>query len=148
MISKFVKLIGTGFGTGYFPVAPGTAGSLAALILIFLFPLTHLAWLVISSVVFIGGIWISGLIESDTRKDPSEVVIDEFVGQWVSLLFLPRHPAIFIAGFFLFRIFDIIKPFPANISQNINGGLGIMLDDLLAGIYTNLCLQLAVYLFF
>jgi phosphatidylglycerophosphatase A len=148
MISKIVNLLGTGFGTGYAPIAPGTVGSLAALILFIILPFTHLTWLSISVLVFLGGIWISDVIESTTEKDPQEIVIDEFVGQWVSLLFLPRHPVIFIAGFVLFRVFDIIKPFPANISQKINGGLGIMLDDIWAGIYSNLTLQVIVYFYF
>jgi phosphatidylglycerophosphatase A len=148
MIAKLIQFIGTGFGTGYVPIAPGTAGSLLALLFYFLFPFTPVTWLIISIIVFLAGIWISGIIESNTRKDPSEVVIDEFVGQWVSLLFLPRYPLIYIGGFFLFRFFDIVKPFPANVSQKINGGFGIMLDDICAGVYANFSLQLIVYLFY
>jgi phosphatidylglycerophosphatase A len=142
MKDRLIYLLGTGFGCGYSPIAPGTIGSLVAILLFVLIPLSHIYWLIIALLTFLVGIRISGYIEVNTEKDPGIIVIDEYVGQWISLLFLPRSISVFLAGFFLFRFFDIVKPFPANISQRIEGGLGVMLDDVWAGIYTNLVLQI------
>ena len=76
--------------------------------------------------------------------DPSEVTIDEVVGMWISLFLLPKKIFVVIAAFFLFRIFDIIKPFPARKFDDMHGGFGIMMDDVIAGMYTNIILQLAI----
>jgi phosphatidylglycerophosphatase A len=92
--------------------------------------------------MFFLGIWVSGEVEKNEGKDPQVVVIDEFVGQWIALLFLPRILWIFISGFVIFRILDIIKPFPAADLEEIEGGRGILLDDVIAGIYTNFALHL------
>ena len=139
---KLKYLLATGFGIGYSPFAPGTIGSLAALLLFIFIPLDDYIWLAISTIMFIIGIWVSGTVEKEKGKDPSIVVIDEFVGQWVALLFLPRNLWIIIVGFIVFRILDIIKPFPAADLEELEGGSGIMLDDLIAGIYTNMALHL------
>jgi phosphatidylglycerophosphatase A len=139
-------ILATGFGSGYAPIAPGTAGSLLALILYILFPLTPWWWLGITLLTAIIGIPTGTYVEGQTKKDPGIVVIDEMAGQWLSLLFLPRTIPVFIAGFLLFRILDIVKPFPANSSQNLKGGLGIMLDDLIAGIYTNILIWIGLWL--
>lgn len=140
--NKLKYTLATGFGTGYFPFASGTVGSLAALLLFIILPLDDYIWLIISIVIFFVGIWVSGAVEKDEGKDPGIVVIDEFVGQWVALIFLPRTFWIFVAGFLLFRLLDIIKPFPAADLEEIEGGTGIMLDDIIAGIYTNIALHL------
>ena len=97
-------------------------------------------------VTFFIGTWVSQAVESDKGKDPGIVVIDEFVGQWVTLLFLPRIPLIFISGFFLFRIIDILKPFPARKMEDLKGGPGIMLDDLVSGIYANIGLRIILWI--
>jgi phosphatidylglycerophosphatase A len=144
MIKRLKYLIATGFGTGYSPFASGTVGSLAALFLFILFPFDDYLWLAISIVMFVIGIWTSGTIEKEKGKDPGIVVIDEFVGQWIALIFLPRTLWIFVAGFLLFRILDIIKPFPAADLEEIEGGIGIMLDDLIVAIYTNIALHLTL----
>jgi phosphatidylglycerophosphatase A len=94
------------------------------------------------------GIWASNTVETETGKDPGIVVIDEYVGQWISLLFLPRTIWIFIAAFILFRILDILKPFPAAKFEEIRGGAGIMLDDLIAGIYSNILIHLVIFLIY
>jgi phosphatidylglycerophosphatase A len=83
-------------------------------------------------------------VEKDKGKDPGIVVIDEFVGQWIALLFLPRTFWIFVAGFIVFRILDIIKPFPAADLEELEGGVGIMLDDVIAAIYTNMAIHLTL----
>lgn len=143
MILRLLKYtLATGFGVGYSPFIPGTVGSLAALVIYIALPFNHTTWLLISIIIFFIGTWTSGDIEKDKGKDPGIVIIDEFVGQWIALLFLPRIFWIFLIGFMVFRILDIIKPFPAAKFEKIKGGFGIMLDDVVAGIYTNLILQL------
>ena len=143
-IKKLKYIIATGFGTGYSPYIPGTIGSLAALLLFIFIPIDSYSWLAISVIMFFLGIWVSGTVEKDKGKDPGIVVIDEFVGQWIALLFLPKTVWIFIAGFLVFRILDIIKPFPAADLEELDGGIGIMLDDIIAGIYTNMALHLTL----
>jgi len=143
-LKKLKYILATGFGTGYSPYASGTIGSLAALLLFILIPLDDYLWLAISVIMFIIGIWVSETVEKDKGKDPGIVVIDEFVGQWIALLFLPRTIWIFLAGFIVFRILDIIKPFPAADLEELEGGVGIMLDDVIAAIYTNMAIHLTL----
>lgn len=137
-------ILATGFGTGYSPYASGTAGSLAALLIFIFIPLSDYIWLGIIILMFIIGIWASETVERERGTDPAIVVIDEFVGQWIALLFLPQMVWIFVADFLVFRLLDIIKPFPAADLEELGGGLGIMLDDLIAGIYTNIALHLTL----
>jgi phosphatidylglycerophosphatase A len=141
---KLKYILATGFGVGYVPYVPGTIGSFVALLLFIFIPLDHFIWLAISIIFFLIGIWASGSVEKEKGKDPGIVVIDEYVGQWIALLFLPRILWIFIAGFIIFRFLDIIKPFPAADLEEIDGGSGIMFDDMIAGIYTNMALQLTL----
>lgn len=143
-LKKLKYILATGFGCGYAPYIPGTIGSLVALLLFIFIPLQDYIWLAISIIMFFIGIWVSGTVEKDKGKDPGIVVIDEFVGQWIALLFLPRILWIFIASFFVFRILDIIKPFPAADLEELDGGIGIMLDDIIVAIYTNMALQLTL----
>ncbi len=143
-VKKLKYIFATGFGCGYAPYIPGTVGSLVALLLFIFIPLQDYIWLAISIIMFFIGIWVSGTVEKDKGKDPGIVVIDEFVGQWIALLFLPRILWIFIASFFVFRILDIIKPFPAADLEELDGGIGIMLDDIIVAIYTNMALQLTL----
>ena len=143
-VKKLKYIFATGFGIGYAPYIPGTIGSLVALLLFIFIPFQDYIWLAIIIIMFFIGIWVSGTVEKDKGKDPGIVVIDEFVGQWIALLFLPRILWIFIAGFFVFRILDIIKPFPAADLEELDGGIGIMLDDIIVAIYTNVALQLTL----
>ena len=136
-----VYTLGTGFGSGYAPIAPGTAGSLLALIIYFLFPLNSFYWLTISIMLFFAGVWAGFKIEKDKGEDPGLVVIDEMVGQWLTVLFLPPTLVTLLTGFILFRLFDIFKPYPVNKSQKLKGGWGIMIDDVLAGIYATIILH-------
>ncbi len=145
-LKKLKYLLATGLGSGYIPYFPGTWGSIFALVIYIFVPLNDLTWLIICIVTFFIGTWASTAVESDLGKDPGIVVIDEFVGQWVTLLFLPRIPLIFITGFFLFRILDIFKPFPARKMENFKGGAGIMLDDLVSGIYANIGLHIMLWI--
>ncbi len=143
-LKKLKYIFATGFGIGYIPYIPGTIGSLVALLLFIFIPFQDYIWLAISIIMFLLGVWVSGTVEKDKGKDPGIVVIDEFVGQWIALLFLPRILWIFIVSFFVFRILDIIKPFPAADLEELDGGIGIMLDDIIVAIYTNMALQLTL----
>jgi phosphatidylglycerophosphatase A len=142
MIKRFlIYTIGTGFGSGYIPVAPGTAGSLLALFIFYIFPTDSVYWLLICVLFFFVGVWSSSEIEKDKGEDPGLVVVDEIVGQWLALIFLPISWITLLIGFILFRVFDIWKPYPINRSQKLKSGWGIMVDDVIAGVYANIVLQ-------
>ena len=146
-IPIIIKFFGTGFFSGFFPIAPGTFGSIIA-VLIYLIPGFEHFYIIGSAIVlfFIIGIYTSGKIENLIGHDPSIVVIDEFVGMWLSLIFISKLWYFILIAFLLFRIFDIIKIFPANIIDRKNGGFAIMFDDVIAGIYTNIILQILLYI--
>ena len=143
--------IATVLGIGYLPIAPGTWASLAVVTLVgFLTLLVNdtstLLLLGFFGVTFLGT-WAANSVVSDLGdSDPSQVVIDEVAGIWLSLIFLPKEIIWFLSAFILFRILDIYKPFIINRVQHIKGGMGIMLDDILAGILTRLILAV-VYSF-
>ncbi|MGO8733701.1 MAG: phosphatidylglycerophosphatase A [Terriglobia bacterium] len=137
--------IATGLGSGYFPVAPGTAGSALGLALVIAFRQTSLDALglavtlaVCAALLFVVGVWSAGKAEKVFgRVDPGQVVIDEVVGQIITFVATPRVSWIgLIAGFILFRAFDIVKPFPARRAERLPGGWGIMVDDVVAGLYS------------
>lgn len=147
--SKLARLIASFFYTGFAPVAPGTFGSLAAFV--FYFPLLYLnsRLIYIATVVVISGIgiWAAGRAEKDSRiVDPSFVVIDEVAGQLITLFLVPFSWINVVAAFLLFRILDIIKPFPGRRAEHLPGGWGIMTDDIIAGVYGCLLIHLALYL--
>lgn len=132
-------LVSSVFGVGYLPKAPGTWGSLAALP--FAWVIATMAGpaglLTATAVVFVLGVWASGSFTRRTgRKDPGMIVIDEVAGQWLTLVVAPVDPYYYLAGFVLFRIADITKPWPASwADRKLGGGLGVMLDDVFAGAY-------------
>jgi phosphatidylglycerophosphatase A len=140
------KLVATGLGSGYSPVAPGTAGSLVGLLLFL--PLAGRAfWIQLSAVVAVTilGVLAGGRLATMLgAKDPGVVVIDEVAGQWITFLALPMTPVTAVAGFLLFRAMDIRKPWPARALERLPGGLGIMADDVAAGIYAHLLLRLGL----
>lgn len=148
MNERFVKILAVGFGSGFSPLAPGTAGTLVGIPLYWVFSFfswpiwmitvlafTFLAWRVADEAERIFG-----------RKDAPCIVIDEIAGlQWTLFLVSPTvlHVAL---GFLLFRLFDIVKPFPARLFENrLPGGCGVVADDLAAGVYANLVLQVLIY---
>ena len=141
-----ILFLATGAYAGYVPVAPGTAGSLVGLG-VYAAAARHLSaagLLFLIAALFLVGSWAAHRAESYfAEKDPGAIVIDEVAGMLVSLWALPIGPAGWIAGFFLFRAFDIVKPFPIRtLERRIPGGVGVMFDDVLAGVYTNLSLRL------
>ena len=117
-------------------MASGTVGSLVTLIALWLIPFTTLALLVTLAIVTLVGIWAGSRVErAIDAKDPGIIVIDEVAGMLMSVLFLPRTIPVLVTAFLLFRLFDIWKPFPARQLQEMHGGVGVMLDDLIAGAY-------------
>ena len=146
-INFFEKFIGSGFYTGYFPIASGTVGSLGA-ILIYMIPgFENLFIIIPATLIFIVyGIYLGTKFEAQYGKDPAECTVDEFVGTWISLIALPKTVWIIVAAFFLWRILDIIKPPPARNLERLKGGLGIMIDDVISGLYTLIIMHLVVYL--
>ncbi len=141
-------LIATGLGAGYSPVAPGTAGSLLAVVgFYFLAPPLALHLLLVM-LIFLLGVYVSHQVEKEKGDDPSLIVVDEIAGQAVSLLFLPPDWRLYLLAFLFFRLYDIVKPPPINRSQSIPHGWGVMVDDVLAGIYALLSVQFIRWLFF
>ncbi|MCS7013014.1 MAG: phosphatidylglycerophosphatase A [Chloroherpetonaceae bacterium] len=140
-MKRFLALVfGTGFGTGYLRYATGTFGSLLALGLYWAVPqLSEPAWLGGAILVFfVIGLWSGEILEMEYGRDPREATIDEIVGQWIAVLFLPRTCLATALAFALFRLFDVIKPEPVHKLQRLPAGWGIMMDDVVAGIYANL----------
>ncbi len=135
--------IGSGFLTGYSPVASGTVASALAAAIYFLIPGFEGPYVIMPITVafFLLGIRSADKMERYYGNDPAEVTVDEFVGMWLSLFLLPKTLLLTIAGFFIFRLLDILKPFPARRFEQEGGGFGIMMDDVIAGFYTNLLLH-------
>ena len=138
------KAMGSGFFTGYIKVASGTFGSAAALALYWFIPgMENWKLLLLLSVLFsVYGFYVGGLFEKAYGKDPSECTIDEVAGMWISLLFLPKNFLVAVITFFLWRAIDIVKPSPARQAEALPGGYGIMMDDIIGGLYTCIIMNL------
>ena len=149
MILQLNKIIGSGFLSGYFPFAPGTIGSIVALG-IFLIPGFENIYIIlpITIICFIIGIPLGDYFEKLYGKDPKQFTLDEFVGTWITFMFIPKSFILIIIGFALWRLLDIIKPYPANRLESLNGGLGIMLDDVASGMYSLLIMYIFKVLFY
>jgi len=139
-----IKIISTFFFVGYLPLVPGTFGSLAAILLYYLIK-GEIFWNLGLILTFCAaGFFSAGRAERELfkKKDPKYVVIDEVSGMLIALAFLPFNTGVIIAGFIIFRLLDTLKPYPIHLIQEKKGSLGIMADDIIAGIYTNIILQL------
>ena len=137
--------IATGGYSGYAPAVPGTAGSVVGLALYALVRVTggSLLELLVLLVVVATGIWAATVGERHfQQKDPGAVVIDEVAGMLVTLLWIPLTWQGALAGFVMFRLFDIVKPFPARSAERLPGGWGVMTDDLVAGVYAHVAVRL------
>jgi phosphatidylglycerophosphatase A len=138
--------LATWFGTGLLPFAPGTWASLVALP--FAWALIRLGgpWLLLAAtaVVFGLGLWAADRYMAATGEhDPSAVVIDEIAGQWLTLCLAPLHPLAYLLGFVLFRITDVLKPWPVGwLDRRVGGAFGVMIDDLAAAVYAGFALWL------
>lgn len=145
-LAVFVATVGY---CGFFPFAPGTVGSAAGLVVYLLVWWTQSTLVEAGLIagVFAVGIWAATAAEHYFGGiDPGPVVIDEVLGMLVTLAFMPVGLATALAGFVLFRIFDVIKPYPAGRFEQLHGGLGVMADDAMAAVYANLSLRAVVYL--
>lgn len=139
-----VHFLAFGLGSGAAPWAPGTFGTLAAVPLWYLLAQTSLpVYLTLTLVAFVIGIWLCGRTSRDLGvHDHGGIVWDEFVGYWITMIAVPVDWIWALLGFVLFRLFDIWKPWPIRpIDRHVHGGLGIMLDDVLAGVFAALVLQ-------
>ena len=137
------------FYVGFIPIIPGTFGSLASFVVYFLLRLVPGWQFYVGAIILLVGIgiWSAGRAERDSGiVDPSFVVIDEVAGQLITLFLIPFSWTNLVLGFLIFRALDIVKPFPARRAERLPGGWGIMIDDVLAGIYGNLLLQLGLWL--
>lgn len=144
-----MHFIACGFGTGASPWAPGTVGTLAGVALYIpmaLAGLSLLTYLLIVLVGFVAGVWICDVTSRDFGEhDHSGIVWDEVIGYWITMTAIPFDWKWVIAGFVLFRIFDVIKPWPIrDIDRKVGGGFGVMIDDVLAGVYAWVILFLLV----
>ncbi len=147
-MNQFALFVASFGYVGFFPIAPGTAGSLAALALFALvrwvgLPAFELGMIV---AVLVVGIWAAnGAERALDRKDPGPVVIDEVLGMLITLALLPVSLTGVLLGFLLFRLFDVVKPYPAGRMERLPGGYGIMLDDAMAGIYSYFVLRFCMW---
>ena len=143
-MSTLARLIATAGYCGNVPIAPGTAGSAAGIALLVLVRSSGSAGLeaLVLGVLVAAGVWAASAAERDFRqKDPPAVVIDEVAGMWLTLLWLPVGWVGALAGFLAFRLFDIVKPYPARAAERLPGGWGVMADDLVAGVYAALAVR-------
>jgi phosphatidylglycerophosphatase A len=140
------RLLVTGFYTGYSVFASGTCGSAVALVIyVILPPLSPSAWVALLLILFLIAVYLSQKGEREWGHDPSQVVIDEVVGFFVTTAFLPQSLLLGIVAFFLFRVLDIAKPPPARQAEHLPGGWGVVVDDVVAAIYANLLLRAGLH---
>ena len=150
MLTRLAVVVCTFGYIGYFPIAPGTVGSLAGLVLY-----AGLRWLhapstvdaVVISALFAVGVWSGTHAERYFGStDPGPGVIDEVVGMLITLFLLPATWGVVIAGFFVFRVLDVVKPFPARRFESFHGGMGMMADDVMSAVYANLALRVLLWI--
>ena len=140
-----IKILSTFFYIGYLPLIPGTFGSLGGIFLFYLIKINALNYPLFTLLVIVLGFLVCGKAEKEMQKnDPRCVVIDEVSGMLLSLLFIPYDLKLVIIAFILFRILDMLKPYPAGSLEKLKGSVGIMSDDLIAGLYTNLILHVVI----
>jgi phosphatidylglycerophosphatase A len=143
-MKQFTLFWATGFGVGYSPIAPGTLGTLIAIpIYYFLSEIPSPIYEITLIGFFFLAVWISENAETFFgKKDDQKIVIDEMMGFLITTLWLTKTILFIILGFFLFRFFDILKPFPIrHLEKRLKGGFGVVLDDVIAGVFANIVLQ-------
>jgi phosphatidylglycerophosphatase A len=154
IVDRVAILLGTFFGAGYWPWGPGTAGSAAALLIYLVSrPALSGVWLLVAAaLLYLPGVWAATECERIWGKtDPGKVVVDEVIGQWITLAVIPAAAGfgerwqLWLAGFIIFRALDITKPFPIRRLERLPGGWGIITDDALAGVYGAIILGAAIH---
>jgi len=147
-MNHFFLFLATGFGVGYSPVAPGTLGTLIAIpVYYFLSEIPSPLYEITLIGFFFLSVWVSENAERlFGKKDDQRIVIDEIIGFLITMLWVPKTIRFVMIGFFLFRFFDILKPFPIrHVEKRFKGGFGVVLDDVAAGVYSNIILQIISY---
>jgi phosphatidylglycerophosphatase A len=147
-VTRLAVFLATAGYSGYAPVAPGTVGSAVGLVVYFLVSRaqSRVVEAIVIAVLFAIGVWAATVAEGYFGgTDPAPIVLDEVVGMLISLAFVPVGLFGALAGFVLFRIFDVIKPYPAARFEALHGGLGVMSDDAMAGVYANVSLRLVAF---
>ena len=145
-MKRIAILIGSFFYLGKFPFAQGTVGSLGGVALYLLFWKDPVFYTIVMIASIVLGVWSAGVIERSLGiKDPSIVVIDEVAGFLVAFFMIPYKLSYIIIGFIIFRLFDIIKPPPAKVAEGLREGWGIMTDDLICGVYTQIILRILTH---
>jgi len=147
MHPQAAKFVATFFGIGLCPVAPGTLATAAGALIAFFFRFSFSFYAVVMvAVIVVGFISAHEAEKAFGKKDPGAIVIDEVAGIMISFFMIPMYWPVIVTGFFLFRAFDMFKVPPADRFESMGGGAGIMLDDIMAGVYTNVTLQIALRL--
>ena len=149
-MKQLSRILATVFYSGYSPFAPGTVGSAVGLAIFWALPGFSGLLLALSCVIlFFIGVWAATEVEGTDGHDSPKIIVDEVVGMWVTLYFAPaeRYWIWMMGAFILFRVFDILKPFPVGRSQRLPKGWGVMTDDVLAGMYAGFFLRLFIWLF-
>ncbi|MDP2972326.1 MAG: phosphatidylglycerophosphatase A [Deltaproteobacteria bacterium] len=147
-MNRFFLFFSTGFGVGYSPIAPGTLGTLVAIPLYyFLSAISSPLYEITLIAFFFLTVWISERAENYFgKKDDPRIVIDEMMGFFIAMLWVTKTPFSILVGFILFRFFDIFKPFPIRRFEKVRGGFGVVLDDVMAGIFANVILRFIMIL--
>jgi phosphatidylglycerophosphatase A len=141
--------IATVFKAGYIPIAPGTVGSIIGLLVFWLIKdyASFTIEMFVAATLFFAGVWASTIVEQVLeRHDPGVVIVDEVVGMLVALMLLPPTITVTFLAFLLFRVFDIIKPYPARRCEQLSRGWGIMMDDVVAGLYVNVLIHIILWI--
>ena len=143
-MNRFILLLASGLGAGFSPFAPGTAGTLVAIpIELLLSPIRSPVYELTLLTFFFFSSWIAERAQNHWQKrDDQRIVIDEIMGYFLTMLWIPKTLHFISVGFLLFRLLDIVKPFPCRQLEKVRGGFGVVLDDVFAGIYANIGLQL------
>ncbi len=142
------QLLGTLLGIGYFPLAPATCASLIVCIVLWFLFTTPVTYIISIAILFALGVWIAFKLEPFWGEDNRRIVIDESIGMIITLFAVPQKFLYYAVGFFLFRFFDIVKPFPIGDSQKLKGGWGVVIDDVIAGMYSSIALWIFIYIFY
>ena len=141
--------IATVFKAGYIPIAPGTVGSIIGLLVFWLIKdyASFTIEMFVAAALFFAGVWASTIVEQVLEHhDPGVVIVDEVVGMLVALMLLPPTITVMFLAFLLFRVFDIIKPYPARWCEQLSRGWGIMMDDVVAGLYVNVLIHIILWI--
>lgn len=145
MSEKIVKMLSTWFYVGNLPVAPGTAASAVGVVMAMICSSNVFFYVCVTLIVTILGFMVSERMEEILdQKDPGCIVIDEVAGVMIAFFLLPLTPVVIVTAFFLFRAFDMFKIYPVNKFEQLKGSTGVMMDDVIAGLYTNIVMQFAI----